>query len=157
MHGSLVLPAVWFQNRLTLSSNFFRKKVRIFLYPTIFFVKKINVQTRKILPSSIYYCHSPIMIKTHWFRCKFISLHLLWFFSLSLRLQFSFCLTGFVYLLWVVGLKSYLVGGCVRDLVLNRTPKDFDVVTTAKLIEVCMTIIRLNKYIRCTLFIFSEF
>ncbi|KAK7253019.1 hypothetical protein RIF29_37389 [Crotalaria pallida] len=34
------------------------------------------------------------------------------------------------------GFKAYLVGGCVRDLLLNRTPKDFDVITTAKLIEV---------------------
>ncbi|GAU29829.1 hypothetical protein TSUD_223750 [Trifolium subterraneum] len=33
------------------------------------------------------------------------------------------------------GFKSYLVGGCVRDLLLNRTPKDFDVVTTAKLMQ----------------------
>ncbi|PNY09202.1 tRNA nucleotidyltransferase/poly(A) polymerase [Trifolium pratense] len=33
------------------------------------------------------------------------------------------------------GFKSYLVGGCVRDLILNRTPKDFDVVTTAKLMQ----------------------
>ncbi|RZB78937.1 Poly(A) polymerase I, partial [Glycine soja] len=30
---------------------------------------------------------------------------------------------------------SYLVGGCVRDLLLNKTPKDFDVITTAKLME----------------------
>ncbi|KAJ1403864.1 tRNA nucleotidyltransferase/pol [Sesbania bispinosa] len=33
------------------------------------------------------------------------------------------------------GFKSYLVGGCVRDLLLNRTPKDFDVITTAKLMQ----------------------
>src|SRR4029079_5389727 len=26
---------------------------------------------------------------------------------------------------------AYLVGGCVRDLMLGRTPKDFDVVTSA--------------------------
>ncbi len=30
------------------------------------------------------------------------------------------------------GYVSYLVGGCVRDLLLKRTPKDFDVGTTAK-------------------------
>ncbi|XP_015963535.1 uncharacterized protein LOC107487410 isoform X1 [Arachis duranensis] len=36
----------------------------------------------------------------------------------------------------LVGFKSYLVGGCVRDLLLNRTPKDFDVITTAELHEV---------------------
>ncbi|MED6109410.1 hypothetical protein PIB30_033284 [Stylosanthes scabra] len=34
------------------------------------------------------------------------------------------------------GFKSYLVGGCVRDLLLNRTPKDFDVITTGELTEV---------------------
>ncbi|MQM17891.1 hypothetical protein Taro_050876 [Colocasia esculenta] len=34
------------------------------------------------------------------------------------------------------GFRAYLVGGCVRDLLLRRTPKDFDVVTTASLQEV---------------------
>ncbi|KAI4314642.1 hypothetical protein L6164_027530 [Bauhinia variegata] len=34
------------------------------------------------------------------------------------------------------GYEVYLVGGCVRDLLLNRIPKDFDVITTAKLTEV---------------------
>ncbi|CAL0331963.1 unnamed protein product [Lupinus luteus] len=34
------------------------------------------------------------------------------------------------------GFESYLVGGCVRDLLLKRTPKDFDVITTADLTEV---------------------
>ena len=29
------------------------------------------------------------------------------------------------------GFDGYLVGGCVRDLVLGRTPKDFDVATNA--------------------------
>ena len=29
------------------------------------------------------------------------------------------------------GFKAYLVGGCIRDLVLNKNPKDFDVVTDA--------------------------
>ena len=29
------------------------------------------------------------------------------------------------------GFKAYLVGGCIRDLLLNKTPKDFDVVTDA--------------------------
>lgn len=50
-----------------------------------------------------------------------------------------------VKLLQEKGLKSYLVGGCVRDLVLNRTPKDFDVVTTAKLIEVKRLFRRLGR------------
>lgn len=30
------------------------------------------------------------------------------------------------------GFKAYLVGGCVRDLVLGRQPKDFDLATSAK-------------------------
>ncbi|HEX8947125.1 MAG TPA: HD domain-containing protein [Candidatus Paceibacterota bacterium] len=30
------------------------------------------------------------------------------------------------------GFEAYLVGGCVRDLLLNRTPKDWDVTTDAK-------------------------
>ncbi|KAK7853402.1 poly(a) polymerase i [Quercus suber] len=34
------------------------------------------------------------------------------------------------------GFETYLVGGCVRDLLLNRTPKDFDVITTAKLKQI---------------------
>ncbi|XP_010426382.1 PREDICTED: uncharacterized protein LOC104711381 [Camelina sativa] len=45
------------------------------------------------------------------------------------------------------GLKSkghdvYLVGGCVRDLVLKRTPKDFDVLTSAELRDVVRTFSR---------------
>jgi len=31
------------------------------------------------------------------------------------------------------GYVGYLVGGCVRDLLLGREPKDFDVVTNATL------------------------
>lgn len=34
------------------------------------------------------------------------------------------------------GFKAYLVGGCVRDLLLNRKPKDYDIITTAKLKQV---------------------
>src|SRR3989338_7873514 len=30
------------------------------------------------------------------------------------------------------GFEAYLVGGCVRDLFLNRTPKDWDITTNAK-------------------------
>lgn len=41
-----------------------------------------------------------------------------------------------------VGFDVYLVGGCVRDLILNRTPKDFDVLTTAELKEVMKTFSR---------------
>lgn len=44
--------------------------------------------------------------------------------------------------LWVVrrlrakGYDAYLTGGCVRDLLLNKSPKDFDVATSAKPEEV---------------------
>ncbi|CAH9052061.1 unnamed protein product [Cuscuta epithymum] len=34
------------------------------------------------------------------------------------------------------GYDVYLVGGCVRDLILKKTPKDFDVITSAELREV---------------------
>ena len=34
------------------------------------------------------------------------------------------------------GFEAYLVGGCVRDLLLGRTPKDFDVATAARPEEV---------------------
>ncbi|XVE87528.1 hypothetical protein DITRI_Ditri18aG0125000 [Diplodiscus trichospermus] len=34
------------------------------------------------------------------------------------------------------GFEAYLVGGCVRDLVLKRIPKDFDVITTADLKQI---------------------
>uniref|UniRef100_A0A9I9DYE2 Uncharacterized protein n=1 Tax=Cucumis melo TaxID=3656 RepID=A0A9I9DYE2_CUCME len=34
------------------------------------------------------------------------------------------------------GYEVYLVGGCVRDLILDRPPKDFDIITSAQLKEV---------------------
>lgn len=34
------------------------------------------------------------------------------------------------------GYDVYLVGGCVRDLIMKRIPKDFDIITTANLSEV---------------------
>ncbi|KAJ8764096.1 hypothetical protein K2173_005000 [Erythroxylum novogranatense] len=34
------------------------------------------------------------------------------------------------------GFEAYLVGGCVRDLILKRAPKDFDIITTAKLQQI---------------------
>ncbi|KAK7826963.1 poly(a) polymerase i [Quercus suber] len=37
------------------------------------------------------------------------------------------------------GYDVYLVGGCVRDLILQRTPKDFDIITSAELKEVMRT------------------
>jgi len=39
------------------------------------------------------------------------------------------------------GHKAYLVGGCVRDLILGREPKDFDIVTSA-LIEDILLILK---------------
>lgn len=36
----------------------------------------------------------------------------------------------------------YLVGGCVRDLIMKKTPKDFDIITTADLRQV---ITQINK------------
>ncbi|WP_422121154.1 polynucleotide adenylyltransferase PcnB [Neptunicella marina] len=37
-----------------------------------------------------------------------------------------------LYRLHNAGFEAYLVGGCVRDLLLGQTPKDFDVVTNAE-------------------------
>ncbi|KAJ4850107.1 hypothetical protein Tsubulata_004529 [Turnera subulata] len=34
------------------------------------------------------------------------------------------------------GYEVYLVGGCVRDLILKRIPKDFDIITSAELNQV---------------------
>lgn len=42
------------------------------------------------------------------------------------------------YALLFVGFEVYLVGGCVRDLILKRVPKDFDVITSAELREVSL-------------------
>ncbi|KAG0462143.1 hypothetical protein HPP92_020619 [Vanilla planifolia] len=42
------------------------------------------------------------------------------------------------------GFVAYLVGGCVRDLLLKRTPKDFDVITTASLKQIKMCFRRCN-------------
>ncbi|XP_027124606.1 uncharacterized protein [Coffea arabica] len=40
------------------------------------------------------------------------------------------------------GFEVYLVGGCVRDLILRKTPKDFDIITSAELKEVMRTFSR---------------
>ncbi|GAA0141001.1 mRNA polyadenylation factor [Lithospermum erythrorhizon] len=40
------------------------------------------------------------------------------------------------------GYEVYLVGGCVRDLILRQTPKDFDIITSAELKEVMRTFSR---------------
>jgi len=47
------------------------------------------------------------------------------------RQQFSRHAVGIVERLQQAGYQAYLVGGCVRDLLLNITPKDFDVATSA--------------------------
>jgi poly(A) polymerase len=47
------------------------------------------------------------------------------------RGQFSRHAVGIVERLQTAGYQAYLVGGCVRDLLLGITPKDFDVATSA--------------------------
>ena len=39
--------------------------------------------------------------------------------------------TGMVRRLRSEGFAAYLVGGCVRDMLMGRTPKDYDVTTGA--------------------------
>lgn len=54
-------------------------------------------------------------------------------------------------ILTYIGFEAYLVGGCVRDLLLNKIPKDFDVITTAKLKEVFffpLFLVLFTSYIR---------
>ena len=47
------------------------------------------------------------------------------------RSQFSRHAVGIVDRLQAAGYQAYLVGGCVRDMLLGITPKDFDVATSA--------------------------
>ncbi len=47
------------------------------------------------------------------------------------RSQISHSAIKVLYQLKKAGFEAYLVGGCVRDLLLGRTPKDFDVATNA--------------------------
>lgn len=47
------------------------------------------------------------------------------------RHQFSRHAVNIVERLQSAGYQAYLVGGCVRDLMLGITPKDFDVATSA--------------------------
>ena len=35
------------------------------------------------------------------------------------------------------GYQAYLVGGCIRDILLGRKPKDFDIATDANPSEIC--------------------
>ena len=50
--------------------------------------------------------------------------------------DFDVILVGAFCHLTLVGHDVYLVGGCVRDLILKQTPKDFDIITSADLKEV---------------------
>ena len=34
------------------------------------------------------------------------------------------------------GFEAYIVGGCVRDMILGRTPEDWDITTSAELPEI---------------------
>ncbi|MGB9726577.1 MAG: CCA tRNA nucleotidyltransferase [Minisyncoccia bacterium] len=52
--------------------------------------------------------------------------------SLSLPLEVLFCLTE----LEKNNFQSYLVGGCVRDILLKRKPKDWDIATNANPFEI---------------------
>lgn len=45
-----------------------------------------------------------------------------------------------------VGFEVYLVGGCVRDVMMKRTPKDFDILTTAELREVICSSFLLGSF-----------
>lgn len=45
------------------------------------------------------------------------------------------------------GFDAYLVGGCVRDLILKRTPKDFDIITSAELKEVPLSLTHRHKLV----------
>ncbi|KAL6907691.1 hypothetical protein ACP4OV_002730 [Aristida adscensionis] len=62
-----------------------------------------------------------------------------WFVLRKLRRNDSNCMTKFI-----TGFDAYLVGGCVRDLLLKRVPKDFDVITTASLRQ-----LKKNVFTRC--------
>jgi len=62
--------------------------------------------------------------------------------SVNLVLEYP-CRWGVVALLvlftcftFCAGYDVYLVGGCVRDLIMKKTPKDFDIITTADLRQV---------------------
>lgn len=47
------------------------------------------------------------------------------------------------FFLHFAGYDVYLVGGCVRDLIMKKTPKDFDIITTADLRQVIIQITKL--------------
>ena len=46
------------------------------------------------------------------------------------------------------GYRAYLVGGCVRDLLLGKTPEDYDIATTPFLPRFLHVIQRLNRWVR---------
>ena len=45
------------------------------------------------------------------------------------------------------GYETYIVGGAVRDLLLNVTPKDYDIATSASPEEICKCLGRRNTMI----------
>ena len=49
--------------------------------------------------------------------------------------------TGIVKQLREAGFQAYWVGGCVRDLVMGREPKDFDIATDATPTQVTLKIV----------------
>ena len=62
--------------------------------------------------------------------------------SVNLVLEYPYCwgvvalLVLFICFTFCAGYDVYLVGGCVRDLIMKKTPKDFDIITTADLRQV---------------------
>ncbi|PIA46798.1 hypothetical protein AQUCO_01500383v1 [Aquilegia coerulea] len=50
--------------------------------------------------------------------------------------QISVASSTALFILRTKGFEAYLVGGCVRDLLLGRIPKDYDVITNATLSEI---------------------
>lgn len=53
------------------------------------------------------------------------------------KIDIPFDVTMLGLYLWCAGHESYIVGGCVRDSMLNKTPKDWDICTSAHPEEVC--------------------
>lgn len=89
-------------------------------------------------------------------KCKWYNIYIACFF---LKFCFPFRCFNYIicflrqslvdYFVNLAGYEVYLVGGCVRDLILKRTPKDFDIITSAELKEVFSNYIRV--LFRCVL------
>ena len=51
------------------------------------------------------------------------------------------------------GYQAYIVGGCVRDLLINQEPKDWDITTNAKPVEIQAVFLKTfyeNKFLTVT-------